>query len=91
MKLYFKVLLCSNAVRPCSLLYRGEGQVKYCRATLSVLSFQSFLSAAPSPSFILPRSNVVCYESNTIYIVTYTLIMYILTDQSNFGSTDSQD
>ena len=36
------------ALLPCSLLYRGEGQVKYCRATLSVLSFHSFLSAAPS-------------------------------------------
>ena len=33
------------ALPPCSLLYRGEGQVKYCRATLSVLSFHSFLSA----------------------------------------------
>ena len=34
----------------CSLLYRGDGQVQlqYCRATLSVLSFHSFLSAAPS-------------------------------------------
>ena len=36
------------ALPPCSLLYRGEGQVKYCRATLSVLSFYSFLSATPS-------------------------------------------
>ena len=36
------------ALPPCSLLYGGEGQVKYCRATLSVLSFHSFLSAAPS-------------------------------------------
>ena len=36
------------ALPPCSLLYRGEGQVKYCRAILSVLSFHCFLSAAPS-------------------------------------------
>ena len=36
------------ALPPCSLLFRGEGQVKYYRATLSVLSFHSFLSAAPS-------------------------------------------
>ena len=41
-----KVMLC--ALPPCSLLYRGEGQVKHCRTTLSVLSFHSFLSAAPS-------------------------------------------
>ena len=39
-------VLC--ALPPCSLLYRGDGQVKYCRATLSVLSFRSFLSAASS-------------------------------------------
>ena len=37
-----------SALHLCSLLYRGESQVKYCRATLSVLSFHSFLSAAPS-------------------------------------------
>ena len=36
------------ALPPCSLLYRGEGQVKYCRAILSLLSFHCFLSAAPS-------------------------------------------
>ena len=33
----------------------GSGK-KYCRVTLSVLSFHIFLSAAPSPSFILPLS-----------------------------------
>ena len=31
-------------------------RLKYCRVTLSVLSFHTFLSAAPSPSFILPLS-----------------------------------
>ena len=32
----------------------GSGQVKYCRATLSVLSFHSFLSAAPLSIFHPP-------------------------------------
>ena len=32
----------------------GEGRVKYCRATLSVLSFHSFLSAAPLSIFYPP-------------------------------------
>ena len=51
---------------PCSLLYRGEGQVKYCRATLSVLSFHSFLSAAPSlhlsssPDLLTQSSHLSC-------------------------------
>ena len=30
--------LHSCALPACSLLYRGEGQVKYCQATLSVVS-----------------------------------------------------
>ena len=38
----------SSVLPPCSLLYRGKGQVKHCRATLSVVSFHSFLSAVPS-------------------------------------------
>ena len=40
-----------SALPPCSLPYRGESQVKYCRATLSALYFHSFLSAAPSLHF----------------------------------------
>ena len=40
---------CVSCTLPlCSLLYRGEGQVKYCWASLPVLSFHSFLKAAPS-------------------------------------------
>ena len=34
----------------------GLGSGKNCRVTLSVFSFNTFLSAAPSPSFILPLS-----------------------------------
>ena len=41
----------SCALPPCSLLYRGEGQVKYCRATLS---FHSFLLALPLSIFHPP-------------------------------------
>ena len=46
--------LYSWALPPCSLLYRGEGQVKYCRATRSVLSFHSVL-----PLFIFQTTNTV--------------------------------
>ena len=53
-------ILC--VLPPCSLLYRGEGQVKYCRATLSVLSFHSFLSAAPS--LYLSSSPIFSYPSS---------------------------
>ena len=38
----------NGALPSCSPLYRVEGQVKYCRAPLSVVSFHSFLKAAPS-------------------------------------------
>ena len=55
----------SNGAFPLfSLMLMGKVQVKYCRFTLSVFSFHTFLLAAPSPSFIfllsifhLPRSS----------------------------------
>ena len=44
---------------PCFLLYRGEGQVKYCRTTLSVVFFSSISSFSPAVAVSLMFSFAV--------------------------------
>ena len=69
---------------PCSLLYRGEGQVKYCRVILSVLSFHSFLLAALSPSssahliMLLTNLPVRLHCMPTSFLRSFFLLLFTL-------------